>query len=276
MPTEIELAQAIGNHAVAWYGVALLGLLPTTALLWAGLRRITVPRDNSRLTPGAFLTLRLAFGFGAVVVGSLIFAEMAEALNAGEEMARFDTALVATLRARLAPGALQVFAWLTHLGDPTTIVALGAGVAGGLLWRGRRWLALAWLVALCGNGVLNPLLKRIFERVRPEHVAGGAFAPGWSFPSGHSSGAAVAYGMLAYVLLRLLPAVWHLPVVLTAAGVIFTTGCSRVFLQVHYASDVLAGFASGLAWLAVCVCSIELLRARRFRSADLAPLEPIR
>lgn len=114
--------------------------------------------------------------------------------------------------------------------------------------------------------MLNPLLKNVFARARPVHDNLRAFADGWSFPSGHSSSSVVAYGMLAYVLVRLLPtrhAAAHLPIVVAAAALAFTIGCSRVFLQVHFATDVLAGFASGTAWLAVCIGALELARYRR-------------
>ena len=94
---------------------------------------------------------------------------------------------------------------------------------------------------------------------------GLVLADGWSFPSGHSSGSVVAFGMLAYLLSRFLPAdraALRLPVLLAAAALAFTVGSSRVFLQVHFASDVLAGFASGAAWLAVCVAAVEVGRYR--------------
>ena len=98
--------------------------------------------------------------------------------------------------------------------------------------------------------------------MRPPHEVGLPVAHGWSFPSGHSSGAVVAYGMLAYVLLRTLPSRWHLPVVLAATALAFAVGCSRIFLEAHYASDVLAAFASGTAWLTACIVGIEIARRR--------------
>jgi membrane-associated phospholipid phosphatase len=131
-----------------------------------------------------------------------------------------------------------------------------------LLHRGQRTLAVAWVLAVAGNALLNTLLKEIFERARPIHGHGVLIADGWSFPSGHSSGSVVAYGMLAYLLNRLVSADWRLPILLSAVAVAFTTGFSRVFLQVHYVSDVLAGFASGLLWLTICVGSTEWHRWR--------------
>jgi membrane-associated phospholipid phosphatase len=76
------------------------------------------------------------------------------------------------------------------------------------------------------------------------------------------------YGMLAYVLVKLLPARWsaaRLPVVLAATALAYSVGCSRVFLQVHFASDVLAGFASGATWLVMCIVAVELVLWRQRR-----------
>lgn len=90
---------------------------------------------------------------------------------------------------------------------------------------------------------------------------------GFSFPSGHSSGSVVAYGMLAYLSLRLLPVRWHLPSLLAMVALALTVGASRLFLGVHFASDVMAGFASGIAWLALCITSIEYIRWRDRQTA---------
>lgn len=257
-------ARAVGSAAPLWFAAGLLVMLGMTVLLWTllplALRRL--PRGPGR-RPGLFLIVYLASGFGIVAVAASVFAEMAEAMDADESMGRFDETLAATLRQSLPPGAMRVFAAVTRLGDVATIVMLGVAVAALLLWQRRRWLALGWSLALAGNGVLNPLLKRVFERVRPLHDQGLVTAGSWSFPSGHASGAVVAYGMLAYLLVRYLPPRqrhWQLPVVLAAAALAYTVGCSRIALQVHYASDVIGGLASGMAWLTVCVFSIEALR----------------
>ena len=194
-----------------------------------------------------------------------MFAELAEHLGDGRRLARLDEAFTAALAAQVNPATLQAFAGLTHLGDVATLTALAVLVAGALWWRRHRLLAAGWVLAVGGNALLNPALKRIFERVRPEHVHGLVTEPGFSFPSGHSSSSMVAYGMLAYLALRLLPRALHLPALLLAVALVATVGASRVFLQVHYLSDVLAGFASGGAWLLVAIGSVELVRRRLAR-----------
>lgn len=95
------------------------------------------------------------------------------------------------------------------------------------------------------------------------YAIGLPLAHGWSFPSGHACGAVVAYGMLAYILIRTLPRRWHLATVMAATALAFSVGWSRVFIEVHFASDVLAAFASGIAWLTLVVVVTELrLRGR--------------
>lgn len=76
----------------------------------------------------------------------------------------------------------------------------------------------------------------------------------------------MVYRMLAYGAIRLTPRRWHLPIVLAAATLIVAVRCSRVWLRVHWASDVIAGFASGAGWLALCVMFLERVRERADRA----------
>lgn len=258
------VVQAAGNLGLALFFALLALLLPTATLLWWLAQRYAVPGKTSTLPAGAFLLIRLASGFAVLVAAAALFAEIAEALGDGPRAGQLDQLFSDALHASTAGWALQVFAGITRLGDTATLAAWGVGVATVLLLRGRRWLALGWVLAVSGNALLNTTLKALFERTRPLHDSALVHADGWSFPSGHSSGSVVVYGMLAYVLIHSLPPAMarraSLPLVLLAVTLAFSVGCSRVFLQVHFATDVLAGFASGTAWLAVCVASIELTR----------------
>ena len=95
---------------------------------------------------------------------------------------------------------------------------------------------------------------------RPPFQHGLANVHGFSFPSGHAAGSFAVYAMLAYLAVRLLPRVWHLPGVAAGVLLIVFVGASRVLLQVHYVSDVLAGWAGAATWSALCIAGLETWR----------------
>jgi membrane-associated phospholipid phosphatase len=265
-PAAMSAVQALASHALPAFGIALLLVLAGVAVLWQLGQRYGVRREESRWSPLAYLIGHLTGGFAVIAGSAALFAEIAEALGEGEQLGRLDQLFSDTLGASLSREALQIFAVLTHLGDPVTLAVLCILVAFLLLARRQRLLAAGWVLAVTGNALLNPALKGIFARTRPVHDHGLASADGWSFPSGHASSSVVVYGMLAYLLVRLLPTRWpaslRLAAVLLATALAFVTGASRVFLQVHFATDVLAGFASGTTWLAICIGTLELARYR--------------
>jgi len=252
----VQYAVWAGRHALTLFFALLALLLVSTVVAGRALKRFAGTR--------APLGLRVAGGAATLVLGAAVFIELAARLGTGGLLDLTDQALIDTLRMSVRRPALHVFGALTHLGDPSTLIGLGVIVAVVLVAAGRRGLAAGWVVAMLGNGMLNPTLKQVFGRHRPLSPDGGLLETGFSFPSGHSSGAIVAYGMLGYLALRLLSPRWHLPAMLAVVALVFTVGASRVFLRVHFASDVVAGFASGAAWLALCVTSMEC--ARRLRS----------
>lgn len=259
----------LATHALPLYGVLLACVLVVAAGGWWMLHRYAVHRESSRFSSLAYLVGRLVLGFLLIIGAAALFAELSEVLGDGEKAGALDLLFSDTIRATASRSTLQVFAALTHFGDTLTLTTLTVLAAAALLWWRQRWLCAGLLTAVLGNAALNHTLKAIFERTRPIHDNGPVMADGWSFPSGHASGSVVVYGMLAYVVLRLLPVGasngWRLATVLLAAAIAFTTGCSRVLLQVHFATDVMAGFASGAAWLTVCVISIEF--AAYYRSS---------
>src|SRR2546422_3373483 len=116
-------------------------------------------------------------------------------------------------------------------------------------------------------------LFRSIRRPRPPYAAAFLHHYSWSFPSGHAMGSLIGYGMLAYVLAVL----WihrrsaQISVVLGAALLILAIGLSRLYLGVHYFSDVMGGYAAGLLWLSACISGLEV--ARRW-GAGLPPAAP--
>lgn len=254
------LGEWLGAHAVPVFAVTLIVLLGVATVALVAFRRYGGRLVGENVSRTALLSICLVVGAGMLMATAAVFAEMMEAFDAEEEIGLFDSKLTETLSRELSVTTLRIFGTLTHLGDPITLTLLVVGVAIALLVRRQTVLAFGWTLACAGGAVLNRVLKQIFERVRPVHDHGFAVADGFSFPSGHTSGALVVYGMLAYLCIRQLPSRWHAPAVLLAIAIAFSTGWSRVFLQVHWASDVVAGFATGLAWLTVCVVAMEIAR----------------
>ncbi|MFT3928919.1 MAG: phosphatase PAP2 family protein [Spongiibacteraceae bacterium] len=291
-----SIAYFIGTHIIWLFLFGIASMLALAAALWRLLERygeswwqwilnvgtaltrvldLLLPRGREisqwrvlRFIQKNYLGIHALAGFAIAFVAVLGFIEFADELDERDAIGQFDTALASALRVTLQPGTYTFFAYITHLGDKITLILLGAIVAAWLAWR-RQWLSLGgWLLALIGNGLLNISLKLCFQRVRPLHDHGFAIADGWSFPSGHSSGALVAYGMLAYLALRRSDRVWHLPLVLGAITIIHLVGGSRIILQVHYFTDVIAGFCSGTAWLAICIAGTEIASRHRYARAQ--------
>lgn len=247
-----------GSHP---YAVWLTGLALALGLAWlvhAGSTRAAphcapwatrLPRPSGPVALAATMALAGVLLWGCAHVLALL----ADAWGQPTAWAALDDSLATTLRASASTFTLTLFARFTHLGDTAVLAVLAVVVAVALWLHGRRMLATGWVVALAGNGLLTRAFKHSFERVRPVHTHEIAVAEGFSFPSGHSSSSLVAYGMLAFLAFRLLPARWHRPALLLAAAIVVTVGWSRVVLQVHFASDVLAGWITGSAWLACCL-----------------------
>jgi undecaprenyl-diphosphatase len=132
-------------------------------------------------------------------------------------------------------------------------------------------ITVVWLLLIAGGDHLNKVIKDEFQRPRPVVADLTPQAGSWSFPSGHSMDSMIGYGMLAYVLLLSTPRPW-LRVVLALIPVVLV-GFSRVYLNAHFPSDVLGGFAAGMVCLGVGIMITEVLRAwlRRPNSAGPTP-----
>jgi len=195
-------------------------------------------------------------------VGLLVFVFLARAYVDGGLIVSFDDN-VSRWVADTVPGWVeQIARVVTWLGG-----AIGAGmvtaVALVVLWRAdRRPDALFLAGAVGGITVLVAVLKAVYERARPDLGTVIALPHSYSFPSGHAATAVVLYGALGMLLAerassRLRAAGW----LVGAAVLALAIGSSRVLLNVHFVSDVAAGFAVGLAWLCCCAIVREITRS---------------
>ena len=151
---------------------------------------------------------------------------------------------------------------VTHLGEPTVVVWLAVVLALVETVRTRsRWVAPFLLIVVAGNGILTTSVKELVDRVRPE-LNPVAETLGPSFPSGHSSWSAAFFAAAALLLCRGRGRRARAVIAGSAAGLAVTVAGSRVLLDVHWLSDVLAGLALGSAWFAICAIAFggRLLR----------------
>ncbi len=150
---------------------------------------------------------------------------------------------------------------LTALGSPAVLVLAVGAVWGYLRMAGQG--AMSWLaLASAGGGLLvATILKALFSIARPDAVFHATVASGYSFPSGHAMMSAVVYLTLAALIARLAPRTrLRLYVMGMAALLTGLVGLSRIYLGVHWASDVAAGWAAGAAWALLCWLLAERLK----------------
>jgi membrane-associated phospholipid phosphatase len=171
---------------------------------------------------------------------------------AGEMIARLDGEVASTVHAHTTPAATAAFRLVSELGSTGALVAVVAVAAGYLSCRDRRQDATFLVLALLGAEALTWSLKAVFRRERPSFDDPIATATSFSYPSGHALVSLAVYGALAYVLVgrsrsRSVRAAGMAAAVLLAAAI----GFSRLYLGVHYLTDVLAGYSVALAWLLV-------------------------
>jgi membrane-associated phospholipid phosphatase len=169
--------------------------------------------------------------------------------------------------------ATSFFLLFTYVGGPIGLAVLGTGVAALLFVRRHRGLALYVLITAVMGGLMNLVLKGLFERARPDLAEALRQAHGYSFPSGHAMGSMIVLGSLAYVMARSWGP-WRLrsaTIALLIAS-IATVGLSRVYLGVHWISDIGAGFAAGFVWLVVATVAFEAFwRIREIRGGREEP-----
>jgi undecaprenyl-diphosphatase len=211
------------------------------------------------LSPEGYLGLHLVLGFLVAVLAGWAFGRIADWVFASEATRAADR-WGQEVAARWRTPPLTAFMRFMSLFGRLWMLGLMAVPVAALLLRARSHRRLyAFAATIVGGAVLNPALKEAFRRARPSGIDALATSHGYSFPSGHAMGSMLFFGSLAYVIYFSIDHSRRLRVLAVALCVllILTIGASRVYLGVHYLSDVLAGFAAGLCWVAVCLSGTE-------------------
>jgi undecaprenyl-diphosphatase len=196
----------------------------------------------------------LAAGLGASLASVFLFGKLSEEVLERESLA-LDTEVIARARAMNSPTADRIFSLLTATGEPWALGAAGSLVV--LRWRAeaRAADAVVFALALLGGGAANQILKLVFRRDRPPLQLRRAHASSYSFPSGHAMTTLATYGTLAYLVSRRGGLTGHPAARLIWAPILLfcgLVGWSRIYLEVHYPTDVLGAWAAGTVWVTTC------------------------
>lgn len=199
-------------------------------------------------------------GLGVIAAAMWAFCGVLQDVLAEEEIALFDKPLVTFFAEHRVSWVTTTMRGTTLLGSAWFIVSLVLGAGFILGVRAHSWRPFLLLGASAGGaGLLDFIAKIVIARPRPPAVWMVGPVTGFSFPSGHAAEAAV-YGMLAYLVARAC-STWQAKVLAwaLASAVSITIGVSRVYLGVHWPTDVIGGWALATLWLAVLLTGVRVI-----------------
>ncbi|ANE45623.1 hypothetical protein SY83_04140 [Paenibacillus swuensis] len=213
---------------------------------------------NLQMTKAILIGLLCALGFAFIAL-----------LINGEFNIGFDAAVIGVVQGWESPGLTTILTWLTAIGAgwPVAGITVLSALFLYFVLHHRREVILL-LSAGAASGLLNVVLKQIFRRTRPD-IYRLIDIHGYSFPSGHSMAAFTLYGMLSYLLWRHANTVaLRVAIVLFSVVMIVGIGVSRIYLGVHYPSDVLGGYLASGSLLAVMIHYYEKAQGKGARAAS--------
>jgi membrane-associated phospholipid phosphatase len=222
----------------------------------------------SRETVLEFLSLSLIVGLATSIGALVFFAWLADEVLEGETQ-RFDSVTREAVHQLASPALTSAMRGISFLGS-TIFLTIATTVVVALFLK-RRWKreAILFVITMVGASVLNVTLKLAFQRQRPTPYFSLLPPESYSFPSGHSLGSCCFYGALAALLAARAYSL-RTKVLLWICGILMflTIGLSRIYLGVHYTTDVIAGFVAAFFWVMVVGFVENQLRRLRSRRRE--------
>lgn len=204
-------------------------------------------------------TIRLG-GLALAAIALWLFTYIAEEVFENETQA-FDANVLLSIRSLERSWLDPIMVSITTIGDPRVLLVICVVLSVILILR--HYEAEAMTIAIAGFGALglNFVLKNLFARTRPALWSRIVDVTNYSFPSGHAMLSMVIYGLLGYLLATQFYR-WRVAIATISTLLILLIGFSRLYLGVHWPTDVIAGYAAGLVWLVTCILSLEVWRQR--------------
>ena len=232
--------------------------------LWRGPVRRLVDRIAERTGLTATVVLLLAAAGFVVAAAGIGFTAMLEDVMEGDGIAGADPSVQRFFVEHRNAGLTEAFRAITWLGGVAVVAPLVAVTILFLMRRREHLLAFGVALATIGTALLVQVTKALVDRTRPPALTRLVDAPGASFPSGHSAQAIACYGALAWVVTNLIAA-RRVQIVAWVGALVVSVlvGFSRVYLGVHWTSDVVSGWFVGTAWLAVTIAACALIQGLR-------------
>lgn len=260
-------ARRISTHAPAFRARWRRWLDRPTVRAFRKRHRSQIDFLKRRFHPGPRLGLYLTISVAVAVAGVWTFGALLEDVLGANELALFDRPIVRWVAEHREPVMNQAMKIVTFLGSaPLVTTALGvAAVVAFVVTRSLKWPAFLAMVLVGALG-LYTIIKPLIGRARP-HLNPLVEVGGFSFPSGHATASAAMLGALAYLISR--NRSWGTTVWFWAGAIFMAVliGFSRVYLGVHWPTDVLAGYALGSFWTATSVSATNLLWPKTTREA---------
>lgn len=209
-----------------------------------------------------FPFILILIGFGVIILSIVIFSEISE-IVVNQQIDVFNNAIIDFLPYTSSPVIHDLMGFITELGSIWFIIVASIFIVLYLWFKKRNKLGILFLIiSVGGGGLIIAVLKRYYQIDRPS-INQQIDAGGYSFPSGHAMGSLIFYGFIVYLILRsklskTKKKVYSVVLIL----LIILIATSRIYLGVHFPSDVIAGQAGGLAWLLVCIISLEVVKMK--------------
>ena len=241
-----------------WWAVRglFLVLRPRAALMtlwflaWGGRHPLVQKCLGGFLDPGRPETKALLIMGGLLIASAWLFLGIVEDVVTGDPLVRADRGFYQLMQGLRTPWGDRLMVFVTEMGDGIVVALVGAAMLAWFVWRRDRRAAAYWAAALGGGQIATTALKLVLQRLRPTIVDYSVFSS-YAFPSGHATMSMVAYGFLAVLVARSFSQLRRWLAYAVAALLVGAIALSRLYLGVHWLSDVLGGLSLGLAWVSL-------------------------